>query len=411
MTESELYEMSDEELEAAFKAAKAEEAQGNVEEEVQEEPVVEETEEELVDDQEDLEEDTEVIDEDIDDGAEQPDEDSDHDAEVEDDDIDDSDEETDETDEDTPDGETEEDEADTTEDEEVSEDETQEEQKLSFKANGQEYEFSRDEMMEQFPRIFGQAMDYTKKMQAIKPYRKTIDAIEQAKLSHDDINLMIDVLKGDKDAMSEVIKRTGIDTLDLDTENSNYVAKDYGRDETTLAINDVIDTISRDVEFAETKTILEKRWDDTSFNEMTKDPQMIALLHEDVRSGMYAKVQPIADKLKVYDGGKQSDIEYYKLGAQQYFAEQSKLEEAQRQAEKAKQEAEASRLEKARLAEVKAKQEKRKVAKQASKKRKAAAPTRSNAGNRGVTDYLDDSDEAFEAFYEKTMGMKLPKNN
>ena len=74
----------------------------------------------------------------------------------------------------------------------------QEHQELAFKANGREYKFTPEEIMAQFPKVFGQAMDYTRKTQAMKPWRKTIDAIEQAKLGHDDINLMIDVMKGNK---------------------------------------------------------------------------------------------------------------------------------------------------------------------------------------------------------------------
>ncbi|NCB03383.1 MAG: hypothetical protein EOM67_14690, partial [Spirochaetia bacterium] len=111
---------------------------------------------------------------------------------------------------------------------------TTEIQKLKFKANGKEYELTEAEMRDMFPKVFGQAMDYTRKTQAMKPWRKTIDAIEQAKLSHDQINLMIDVFKGDKNAIAEVIKRTGVDALDLDTENSRYEPKDYGRDDATL---------------------------------------------------------------------------------------------------------------------------------------------------------------------------------
>jgi hypothetical protein len=154
-------------------------------------------------------------------------------------------------------------------------------------------------MEEMFPKIFGQAIDYTKKTQAIKPWRKTIDAIEQAKLNHDDINLAIDVLRGDKNAIAEIIKRNGIDTLDLDTENSKYIPKDYGRDDTTLEIKDVVERISADREYETTHRILSKEWDENSFKELTKTPELIEALHVDVKTGMYAKVQPIAEKYKV----------------------------------------------------------------------------------------------------------------
>lgn len=102
-------------------------------------------------------------------------------------------------------------------------DEVQEVQKYKFKANGREYELTDEEMRTQFPKVFGQAMDYTKKTQALKPWRQTIDALESAKISHNDVSLMIDVLRGDKQAIAEVIKRTGVDALDIDTELVNVL--------------------------------------------------------------------------------------------------------------------------------------------------------------------------------------------
>ena len=211
-----------------------------------------------------------------------------------------------------------------------------------FKANGKEYTFTPEEMMSQFPKIFGQAMDYTKKTQALKPWRKTIDAIESANLSHDQINLMIDVFKGDKNAIAEVMRRTGVDALDLDTENNVYTPKDYGRDDTALAIKDIVDEISSDKEFSITQQILNKEWDDRSFSELTRDPELIKLLHIDVKSGTYDKVQPIAEKLKVFDRGRQSDLEYYKQAAGEYFREINEVQrreqamEEQRQLREAK---------------------------------------------------------------------------
>ena len=279
--------------------------------------------------------------------------------------------------------------------------EVQEVQKFKFKANGKEYEFTEDEMKNQFPKVFGQAMDYTRKTQAMKPWRKTIDAIEQAKLGHDDVNLMIDVLRGDKQAIAEVMKRTGVDALDLDTENSKYVPKDYGRDDTALAIKDVIDEISGDREYDITHKVLSKDWDEASFKEMTKDPELIKQLHVDVKTGMFGKVQPIAEKLKLYDGSKQSDLDYYKMAAVEYFREQEDVQrrataiEQQRAAQLAKQDKQAE------IARVRADEQARARTVEKVEVRKAAAPIKSNAGTKKVVDYLDVSDEAFEEWYQK----------
>lgn len=370
-TNDQLNNLSDEELEAAFFAAKAD--MGNEPTQYEEE-------------HEDLEQpvDNEDSDDDADTDA------SEEEAEDDGSDVDDE----------TPDEEN----ADAEEEPKAEEEPTQAEvrptQKHKFKANGREYEFTDDEIREQFPRIFGQAMDYTKKMQALKPWRKTIDAIEGAQLSHDDVNLMIDVLKGDKDAVAAVLKRTGVDALEIDVEQSRYVPKDYGRDDKTLAVKDVIDEISGDAEYSTTYRILNKEWDDDSFREMTNDPDLIRLLHIDVKSGMYDRVQPIAEKLKVYDRGRRSNLDYYKEAARVYFNEQAQEEARRAEHEKARALKESELADKARVRDVKDQQKQRVAVKQEAEKRKAAAPTKKVAGTKKVIDYLDDSDEAYEEWYK-----------
>ena len=364
MTEEEMYRLSDEELEKMFYDAKAEGQSPDVGDEDLEQPV------EASDDNG-----TEEIE--LDDEAEEP-------AEVE---------ESDEI------AEAEEEPTEAEEEEEIAE--VQEVQKVKFKANGKEYEFTEDEIKAQFPKIFGQAMDYTKKTQAIKPWRKTIDAIEQAKLSHDDVNLMIDVLRGDKDAIAAVMKRTGIDALELDTENSKYVPKDYGRDDNALAIKDVIDEISADKEYEITHKVLSKDWDDNSFREMTKDPELIKQLHIDVKTGMFDKVQPIAEKMKVFDRGRQSDLDYYKMAAVEYFREQEDVQRRMDAVEQQRLAREAKLAKQAEVEKVREAQTKREKVVEKTEQRKAAAPTKSNAGTKKVVDYLDDSDEAYEEWYRQ----------
>jgi hypothetical protein len=403
MREEDLWDMSDEELAKAFKEAQA--SEDSPETDLEEDQVLEEF-AESDSSTEEVGEDVEEDEEENENGPEQLEDDDDledsgHDAsdESEADEVAEEDEE--ESTEDDLDGDSEEEEP-SSEDAENDEEEEQPVQSYKFRANGKEYEFSSEEIVDQFPKIFGQAMDYTKKMQAIKPWRKTIDAIEGAELSHEDVSLMIDVLKGDKGAITEVLKRTGVDTLELDSdENKPYVAKDYGRDDGALAIKDIVDDISQDVEYATTHNILSKEWDDRSWATIAENPEMIKLLHTDVKSGMYSTLQPLAEKLKVFDGGRKSDLDYYKEAAQQHFnqvAEQEAYEErlAERQAAK-----EAKEAEKARLAEIKARSEKRSATKQASAKRKAAAPTKVATAARDVIDYLDDSDEAFDEWYQR----------
>ena len=385
MTDEQMFNLSDEELERAFLEARA---QDNSPETDIETEIGYDDSEETID-------------------LEQPEMDSDNDLVV--DDTEDTETEADsEETESIPDEGTEVAEEQTEEDDAETVPEVTETPVHKFKANGKEYTFTPEEMMSQFPKIFGQAMDYTKKTQALKPWRKTIDAIESANLSHDQINLMIDVFKGDKNAIAEVMRRTGVDALDLDTENNVYTPKDYGRDDTALAIKDIVDEISSDKEFSITQQILNKEWDDRSFSELTRDPELIKLLHIDVKSGTYDKVQPIAEKLKVFDRGRKSDLEYYKQAAGEYFREIDEVQRRERAMEEQRQLKEAKAARQAELERVRTTQAKQEAVKTQAVARKAAAPTKSNAGTKkSVTDYLDESDEAYDDWYKRNVLDKM----
>lgn len=381
MLDNELNELSDADLEAAFKAAKAEAGV----------PVtIEDT---LVDDADDNDE----VDE-----LEQPDDvDSDDDtsANKEDESEDEDDSDADEKDLD----EGAKSEKEQTKAAEVKSDEvvqpTQEIMKV--KANGQEYEFTLDEMKAQFGSIFAKAQDYTKKTQALKEYRKTIDIVQNAGLSDNDLNLFADVLKGDKDAIAAVLKRTGVDALDLDVENVNYAPKNYGRNDTELAIKDIVDEISADKEYVITHNVLEKQWDSRSREKFIENPNMIKGLHIDIKSGLFDKLNPIMQKLKIYDGASRSDLDYYYMAHDQYKSSQLLAASNAEKAELARVENQAKTVQANKVDEVKAKMAQQTATKDASVKRKAAAPTKKTAGTSKIN-YLNDdpSDEEVEEWFK-----------
>ena len=405
--EDDLWDMSDEDLEAAFKEANKQEPDpegaGIEGADTEELPVdntdevtdnVDDSDEEI--DVEDTEEENENGDEDPEDSLEDSDHDTSDKSETEDVDKDN----TEETDKADSEKDAKSDDEESPDDTDEVKDEKQPTQSHSFKANGKDYEFTSEEIVEQFPKMFGKAMDYTKKMQSIKPWRKTIDALQGAELGHEDVSLMIDVLKGDKEAINEVLKRTGVDTLELNAEDASaYEAKDYGRDEAALDISDVIKDIQNDAEYATTHNILSNEWDDSSWATISDNPEMIKLLHTDVQSGMYETLQPIAEKLKVFGGASKSDLDYYKEAAQQYY-QKSNHQNAQQQQEPAPKQKPVEEKPVDKIAEAKSQSAKRAKTKTASTKRKAAAPAKNNKADK-VVDYLDESDENFDDWYKK----------
>ena len=376
--EEALYNMSDEELEAAVKAAKAGEVEIDEPEDLDTEEV-----EEVDGEEEEIEEEEEL---------EQPDEeDSDEDEEGE--------ETEDETEEESDDPDGDEEDEPTEESTEDREPEVIKPQTYKVKANGTEFEFSVDELTQLAPK----AMDYTRKMQEIAPWRKTISALKDNELSHNDVNLMIDALSGDKDAVATLIKKSGVDALELDTEQEvKYTPKEYGRSEQELAIEDVVGAISKDPEYKITQHVVDSQWDAKSRSTLANKPEYIEGLHADIKSGVFDQVSPMAMKIKVLDGGRKSDIDYYIEAGRQYYADKQVTEAAQaQQAQESKAVEEKLLAEKEAVDGVKQRQEKQKVVRSSAKKRKAAAPTKKAAGKKDVVDYLDESEEAFDDWYKK----------
>ncbi len=289
------------------------------------------------------------------------------------------------------------------EEEQTTADDTKSEdvQKHIVKADGTEFEFTTEELKNLAPK----AINYTKKLQALAPYRKRISAMEEVGLSEEEFNLLLDVHAGNKEAITTLLKRTGVDALELsDAESAeNYVPKNYGKSEAELNIQEVESNISGDAEYAITRHVVNNQWDDASRNILVKNPAMIEGLHADVKNGIFDKVLPLAIKAKVLDGAKKSDVEYYIEEGGKYLHRV--------QAEQAAEIIKAEKRAKEEAVIAKTKQEKAKQVNVAEKssKRKAAATTVVKAGNSSVSKILDVdsmSDDEFSTWMDKQIKKK-----
>ena len=259
--------------------------------------------------------------------------------------------------------------------------------KRIYKANGQEFEFTEDEILDQFETVFGKAMDYTQKMQKIAPYRKMISALEKEGLSETQLNLAIDALKGDKGALTKMLAMNDVDPFDLgDEEEANYTPREYGDSPDVEELREVVSGISKDVEYKITVDVVDNQWDSSSRDVLRKNPGMISGLHNDIKNGIYDKVAPVAMKMKVLDGNTKSDIEYYMLAGQQLqIGNQAKNEVDNLNGKTQAAVGNAA-----------------KASSEANRKRSASS-TGSRADRKGVVDYLDDDDDSFDEWYKKTM--------
>ena len=180
-----------------------------------------------------------------------------------------------------------------------------------IKANGKEFEMTLDELKQ----TASKGMDYLKKTTALKPYRTMIAAMEENKVSPEDINLLIDLKKGNKEAIAKLIKENEVDVYDL-PEANDYKPREYRQSETALEMKEVLSTISKDAEFSRTSEIYD------AFDEQTKaflneDPSRIVGLHNDIKTGVFDKVLPLAEKKAMIDGYNAPFLQYYLQAGQE----------------------------------------------------------------------------------------------
>lgn len=259
----------------------------------------------------------------------------------------------------------------------------------TIKADGKEYNFTLDELKI----AASKGINYTQKTTALKPYRNMIKAMQDNGVNENDINMLIDIKKGNKEALSKLVKDTNVDPYDLPEDVSNYQPNEYRQSEQSLEIAETIDALRAEPEFSRTSQVI-ANLDNQSKEFLSSRPNMIAELHTSIKNGEFDLVAPEAEKLSLLDGHSKPFLQYY-FEAGQKLIQAGKLTIANQTI--AQQEPKA--------------QPKQAVNPQVAKAKKAASLPSSRADKKTVIDYLDadgnidmDSEEfnkAYAAFNAK----------
>lgn len=346
MTEDELYSLSDKELEKAYRdSLKQEEENTNDDFQEEKEEVENENNEEIITEneesnEEDVEQASEPIkEEEVADTEEEP----------------------------------------TTPNDVLVEEPTNNEVTYKIKANGQEFDFTLDELKMLAPK----AMDYTKKTQALAPYKRIIQAMEENGISPKDINLLIDMKKGNKEAFASFMKEQNIDAFDLPDESHNYVPNEYGKDPSVEQRDMVLKEIAEDRENLDRVKGALDSLDPESKSFLFENPNLLKGLHIDVKNGMYDKLMPQAIKYSALDGNTKPILEYYKMASIDYA---NAMQQAQAREEAMKNE---------------------KLVKTAKAKKEVTLPTTSGkVGAKQILNYADIDDDDYNRWYKNKVENK-----
>ncbi len=176
-----------------------------------------------------------------------------------------------------------------------------------FKANGKEIA---PKTVDDVISLMQMGANYTKKMQLMAPMKRSVESLNKAGITDTDLNFLIDVHKGDKEAIKKLLEKHKVDPIDLDMENTNYVPKNNIVSDSDIEYANILEDIQPSL--PKIQKIITEQWDPKSKEYLLKDPQLMKALHEEIEMGRFDKVQTMVEMEKTFGRAKgKSDIEIY----------------------------------------------------------------------------------------------------
>jgi hypothetical protein len=168
-------------------------------------------------------------------------------------------------------------------------------------------------------RLMQMGVDYSRKMESIKPYQKALKTLERHNLlSPEKINFLIDLVdKKNPDAIRKFLKDSDIDPLDLSThdeeDDGSYRPNDYTIGDQDLLLDEIIDELQGTDSFNRTVEEITNKWDDASRGLVKKDPNLIRVINDHVAVGIYDQIMNVVEQERLMGRlSGLSDLEAYK---------------------------------------------------------------------------------------------------
>jgi hypothetical protein len=155
-------------------------------------------------------------------------------------------------------------------------------------------------------RLMSMGANYHKKMVDMKEDRKIVETLrDNDLLDPAKLNLLIDASKGNKDALTKLLKQGKVNPLDIDVDSeSDYKPTSYSTSDESLELRDVLSGLRDTATYEQTMTIVTEKWDRTSQDAIMGKPDVLNTINDHVASGVYdiisSKVaeQKVLGKLK-----------------------------------------------------------------------------------------------------------------
>lgn len=155
-----------------------------------------------------------------------------------------------------------------------------------FKANGK---MITPQSPEEAISLMQMGANYTRKMQALQPYRKVMLMLENNGLMDEDkLSYLIDLDKKNPEAIRKLLKDSGTDPLDINMdEEINYQKGNHRVSDTEAAFATELDDLKSTPEGQATLGVISQTWDEASKNALFENRGLLQTIQSQRENGIY----------------------------------------------------------------------------------------------------------------------------
>ena len=180
-----------------------------------------------------------------------------------------------------------------------------------FKANGRDISIK---SVDDAIALMQMGANYSKKMSGLKPHLKLVKMLEKnGLLDESKLSYLIDLHGRNPAAISKLVKDSGIDPLEMDTEQDTYQPKSYAVDDREIELDSVLDEIKESPSYQRTLSTVSGEWDAASKQVIASTPSILKVINAHMDNGVYDLIQKEMESERLFgrlDG--LSDIEAYR---------------------------------------------------------------------------------------------------
>ena len=181
-----------------------------------------------------------------------------------------------------------------------------------FTANGKQMQV---QTAEEAVTLMQMGANYNKKMAALKPNLKLLKLLENnGLLSEEKLSFLIDLDKKNPEAITKLVKDSGLDPLEMDVSKSDYKPNTYTVHDREIELDSVLSDIQDTPTYGKTISVVGTKWDGESKRIIVENPQLIKVINDHMANGVFDLISNEVERQRALNRlNGVSDIEAYRL--------------------------------------------------------------------------------------------------